>query len=225
MQSYSKYQPDDHLLQVWDRDFEKVWGFKVAVVAQQWRECQKQHREQAVAKSASNSPQHEMKLPQAVVPTVNATTAAVSTSPTTVTAAPNSIPGAQFQYHTAQNGGRRDEPGGQSQYLQKSESDRLAHTYAQAVRNQQRDASLNLPSLKASGLLDSWKPPSEAFATSLSISAPVQPNRDEERRAPPPAPFHLQSNGHPASLARTNVPPSNNVAMPVGLTWLQRESI
>ena len=32
-----------------------------------------------------------------------------------------------------------------------------------------------LPSLKASGLLDSWRPPSEAFASSLSLGSQSQP--------------------------------------------------
>ena len=53
----------------------------------------------------------------------------------------------------------------------------------------------SLPSLKASGLLDSWKPPTEAFAQAMSIS------RDT-------------GHGHSQSLSKPNG------AVPIGLGWL-----
>ncbi|KAM5534191.1 hypothetical protein V8D89_012098, partial [Ganoderma adspersum] len=71
--SYSKYNPDDPQVRVWDCEFEKLWGFKVVIVAQQWRQSQAQakqdkarateqqqqeglYREDAKSKSSSNSP-------------------------------------------------------------------------------------------------------------------------------------------------------------------------
>lgn len=216
-----------------------MWGFKVAVVAQQWRDCQKHQRGQLTI--GPSPPQHDMPH----VPAHAGGTLPPASGP------PVSAPVA---YHHSV---RRDDPSGQSQapysHPQISESDRSAHTYAQGARNQlqhapasqPRDAnanpSRNLPSLKASGLLDSWKPPSDTFASSLSISASVQSNasRDEERRQPPAVPFHIHGSGSGlqghmhahahahshthSALARANVSASN-VAMPVGLTWLQRET-
>ena len=56
-QSYSKYSPDDPQVQVWDRDFEKLWGFKVVIVAQQWRQSQAQAKAKAHARAAQQQQQ------------------------------------------------------------------------------------------------------------------------------------------------------------------------
>lgn len=45
-----------------------------------------------------------------------------------------------------------------------------------------RDPAPNLPSLKASGLLDA-RPPSEAFANGLTISSQPPLHRDDDRRS------------------------------------------
>nr|VWO93924.1 AMP-binding enzyme [Ganoderma boninense] len=37
--------PDDPKIHVWDREFEELWGFKVVIVAQQWRQSQAQARQ------------------------------------------------------------------------------------------------------------------------------------------------------------------------------------
>ncbi|TFY68498.1 hypothetical protein EVJ58_g964 [Rhodofomes roseus] len=55
--SYSRYYPDDPKIRVWDTDFEKVWGFRVLVVADQWRQVQERDRAQANA-SPNASPPH-----------------------------------------------------------------------------------------------------------------------------------------------------------------------
>ncbi|KAF7794476.1 hypothetical protein EIP86_005610 [Pleurotus ostreatoroseus] len=45
-QTYSKYFPTDPDVEEWDRQFESLWGYRVAVVAHHWRETQRQQRAQ-----------------------------------------------------------------------------------------------------------------------------------------------------------------------------------
>ncbi|GBE86576.1 hypothetical protein SCP_0904550 [Sparassis crispa] len=152
--SYSRYHPDDPQLHVWDREFEKVWSFRVMVVADQWRQAQALERakgEQAAAAEAASD------------------TAAPERSARELDL--------QVQY----------------------QADLAEHA---RVRREAAQAQ-NLPSLKASGLLDSWKPPSEAFANALSIT--TQAREDGERRT------------SMSSQAARGPPPA-------GLNWLNNEA-
>ncbi|KAH9945716.1 hypothetical protein B0H21DRAFT_743677 [Amylocystis lapponica] len=150
--SYSKYHPEDPHLLRWDRDFENVWGFRVTVVADQWRKALR-----AQASAAADAPQQ-------------------------------ATPGAAgLQSGRSADGQPAME--GDPRFIQghrRTDSDGVSRT---------------LPSLKASGLLDSWKPPSDAFASALSISA--QPREDEQRAGAPPTPRGAAS-------------------APVGLNWLNK---
>ncbi|KAI0821580.1 hypothetical protein BC629DRAFT_467615 [Irpex lacteus] len=44
--TYSKYYPHDPQVQIWDDEFEKLWGFRVTLVADQWRKTQSEQRSQ-----------------------------------------------------------------------------------------------------------------------------------------------------------------------------------
>lgn len=78
-----------------------------------------------------------------------------------------------------------------------------------------RDAQ-SLPSLKASGLLDSWKPPTEAFAHSVMIS-PRVPRQDDHARAG----IHPSQMSSSSTASHPAVRPG--ATLPVGLNWLNNE--
>ncbi|KAI0731167.1 hypothetical protein C8Q76DRAFT_612938 [Earliella scabrosa] len=153
--SYSKYSPDDPQIQVWDRDFEKLWGFKVVAVAEQWRQSQAKDKEraQAVAHQQQQQQQHQQQQ-QMYQPRE---TKSSSNSPTST----HSSPGAQGEPFEGRQGNARA--------LLRSN---VSMSDLESVASSQ---GVPLPSLKASGLLDSWRPPSEAFASSLSLGSQSQP--------------------------------------------------
>ena len=76
----------------------------------------------------------------------------------------------------------------------------------------------SLPSLKASGLLDSWKPPAEAFANALSLQGAVP----GQVGVPPPPPTQTQGQVRRTSPGQGQGVPvaASPAAAPVGLTWL-----
>ncbi|KAI0924578.1 hypothetical protein AcW2_005430 [Taiwanofungus camphoratus] len=201
--SYSKYHPDDPQLHIWDRDFEKVWAFRVTVVADQWRRAQALEQAKAAGlPPATENPQH--REPAVVAPNT------ASSLLTTPHGRSPEDPG--LQYYADVLAHRLEGPAkGQHQRLvHNTEPDHLVQA---PMSRSHRDAVL--PSLKASGLLDSWKPPSEAFANALSISS-SQSLRDEERRS---ATTLLHPPAQPSRGSVTTSP-----TMPVGLNWLGDKS-
>ncbi|KAH9935930.1 uncharacterized protein BXZ73DRAFT_89421 [Epithele typhae] len=160
---------DDPQIHVWDRDFEKIWGFRVVLVAitqaqQNQAQMYKPRGSPHSSKSSSNSPTSSNSSPPAV------------------------------QLHAQPYEGRQGNPRALLRTNVAVTLDGAAHVQAE---------QMNLPSLKASGLLDSWKPPSEAFASSLSLGSQSSSTRDSPRRHPP-----SQNSVAPAAAA------------PAGLTWL-----
>ncbi len=197
----------------WDGDFEKIWGFRVAVVADQLRRCQAEQRSQigrtypvestskretppsftvadsSPSPSSTNSP-HEPEGQQYYAPN----------DPHGVVIADSSNDPHNFHGH---NGGYGSELGIGGM-----------HVLDPAVSR--RDAQ-SLPSLKASGLLDSWKPPTDAFAHSVTIS-PRVPRQDEHGRAGVHPTQISSSSGAPHQVVRPGA------ALPVGLNWLNNEA-
>ncbi|CCM02433.1 uncharacterized protein FIBRA_04532 [Fibroporia radiculosa] len=202
--SYSKYHPDDKRLHKWDTDFEKVWGFRVTVVADQWRHVQEKERAQAAVPAAIASSKHRDNVAR---PGSTAASAGVTTAPVERMSGELGV-----QFHgDASVDGRLN--GSQNARYHRPAFHPEAEQAAQPphARNQ-RETAQNLPSLKASGLLEAsrWRAPSEAFANTLSISS-----------LPPP----LDNDGRIASRHHSPVRPAKGPAattptMPVGLDWL-----
>ncbi|KAI8996568.1 hypothetical protein BD414DRAFT_455429 [Trametes punicea] len=159
--SYSKYSPDDPQVQVWDRDFEKVWGFKVVLVADQWRQAM-QRKPPAVNAAQQHQHQHQHQQQQTYQPREPNSN---SSSPTSAHSSPGTQPSPGAQ---AYNGRREGNP----RALLRSHA---SMSDLDGAAGYSPMAQTNLPSLKASGLLDSWKPPAEAFANALSLGS--QPPR------------------------------------------------
>ena len=230
-QSYSKYYPNDPQIQEWDDSFEKLWGFRVTLVADQWRKTQSEQRSQigraypvdgvsqretapAFAVASSDSSPSSQHASVAAHSQSRSQSSSARSSPRdrhNVVLDPRLVsPGSVA--HSGSPG--RDQPQHQQQRLSPQHMHQAMGTGA-AVHRSSVDLSggggppsgrtlqpqQSLPSLKASGLLDSWKPPVEAFAQA-SIS------RGEERSVP-------AHHGHSQSLGR-NVPQS----MPIGYNWL-----
>ncbi|KAH9839837.1 uncharacterized protein C8Q71DRAFT_830386 [Rhodofomes roseus] len=199
--SYSRYYPDDPKIRVWDTDFEKVWGFRVLVVADQWRQVQERDRAQANA-SPNASPPHVA----GVSPTI----------------AKNNVlmgPGRQGGFDVAPPHHHGD-MGLDHRYDHHNQIGR-ARPYAsgaelpvQAPMVRTRDGAPNLPSLKASGLLDTFPPPSDAFATALSLSPQGATFQQDDRRS---VTTLLNS---PVQQLRGNMPVTSSPMMPIGLDWL-----
>lgn len=173
-------------MQVWDRDFEKVWGFKVVLVAEQWRQSQAIQRQQASATAAAQQQQQQMYQPR--------DPKSASGSPPSAHSSPGT--GASSSPYD----GRRD---GNARTLLRSHASMSDLDAAYSPT-----AQTNLPSLKASGLLDSWKPPSDAFANALSLGTQSQSQSPSATRV---------AQGQPIQQGLPGV--SNGVA-PVGLDWL-----
>ncbi|OCH93645.1 hypothetical protein OBBRIDRAFT_885316 [Obba rivulosa] len=195
--SYSKYYPQDKLIQVWDNDFEKVWGFRVAVVADQWRACQEAARKQSASTQAS---------PESAPLRTYAAAAASSLASTPAAVSPTSNRSPTDQHFRRGADGRRQSPQ-QAQYRAPPGAP------SELAQQPHRDAAHSLPSLKASGLLDSWRPPSEAFANTLSISTPGP--AVDERRASVAALLHPHAQPMRGAGVTTSVP--------VGMNWLVNE--
>lgn len=200
MQSYSRYHPDDPKIRVWDSDFEKVWGFRVLVVADQWREAQ---RAQANASPNASPPQAA-----GVAPTITKNQGLVG-------------PGRQGgldivqqpppQLHHGDTGlnhryGQHHQIGRARPYIPGTE----LPIQAPLVRT--RDGAPNLPSLKASGLLDTFPPPADAFSTALSLSPQGTLPPQDDRRS-------MTLLNSPMQPLRGNVPVASNAMLPIGSNW------
>ena len=204
MQSYSRYHPDDPKIRVWDSDFEKVWGFRVLVVADQWRQAQQRDRAQANASPNASPPQVA-----GVAPTIAKNHGLVG-------------PGRQGgldivqqpppQIHHGDTGvdhryGQHHQIGRARPYISGAEFP------VQAPLVRTRDGAPNLPSLKASGLLDTFPPPADAFSTTLSLSPQgTFPPQDDRRSVT----TLLNS---PMQPLRGNVQVASSPMMPIGLDW------
>ncbi|RPD64404.1 hypothetical protein L226DRAFT_460309 [Lentinus tigrinus ALCF2SS1-7] len=187
--SYSKYSGDDPQIHVWDRDFEKLWGFKVVAVAEQWRQSQAKEKERAHAAAQQQQQLQQMYQPREPKSSSN--------SPTSAHSSPGL--GGHVQAVAQPYEGRRE--GGNPRALLRSnvsmpdlESVAYSHAHAHAHAGA---AQTNLPSLKQSGLLDSWKPPSEAFANSLSLGA----QNVTQLREPPPGRMQMQMHQNQGAAA------------------------
>ncbi|KZT65657.1 hypothetical protein DAEQUDRAFT_768711 [Daedalea quercina L-15889] len=199
--SYSRYHPDDPKIRVWDSDFEKVWGFRVLLVADQWRQAQQRDRAQANNTSPNASPPHVT----GVSPTITKGTALMGPGRQGDMAQQlqqhhHGDTGVDHRYDHSQIGRARPYASGTELPVQ-----------APMVRT--RDGAPNLPSLKASGLLDTFPPPADAFASALSLSQGMAPPQDERRSVT----TLLNSPGQPL---RGNMPVASSPMMPVGLDWL-----
>lgn len=155
----------------WDDAFEGLWGFRVTLVAEQWRKTQSEQQSQigrtypvdsvsqsdsspafAVASSDSSSPssprssQHSPRSqPSSSQPS------STRSSPRDRHAHPRSSPPASYPSASDLSPSRRHSQ----------------HSPPQSMRvHRPVQPQQSLPSLKASGLLDSWKPPTEAFVQS-----------------------------------------------------------
>ncbi|KAI0741923.1 hypothetical protein C8Q80DRAFT_1110511 [Daedaleopsis nitida] len=170
--SYSKYSADDPQIHVWDREFDKLWGFKVIEVAIQWRQSQQKEKERAQQQQQQqqqhhhhhqqpqHQPQQQQSLQQQQQQLYQPREPAKSESSSPPSA--HSSPGAQAltHAHAQPYEGRQGNPRALLRTnVSMSDLESVAHSQG-----------VPLPSLKASGLLDSWKPPSghETFANSLN---------------------------------------------------------
>ncbi|KZT10066.1 uncharacterized protein LAESUDRAFT_645649 [Laetiporus sulphureus 93-53] len=205
--SYSKYHPDDEQLHRWDRDFERVWGFSVTVVANQWRQAQTLERAQAAASKASANPSQRDAVPPASTDYNGSQPGGtIETQAHGDTGAERRADGASTQTSNA-----RASTGASNQ------RNAFPADAEQIVQAPLLRSGTNLPSLKASGLLDSWKPPSEAFASALSLSGQAPPARENDRNAVAVSTL-LNPEAQPV---RTNAVAAS--MMPVGLDWLENE--
>lgn len=166
--SYSKYHPDDPQLHIWDHDFEKTWGFSVTVVAHQWREVQAKER---AANSPKNSPPQRE---QATEPAANSASVvnAAERHPVDLGEQPHGDAAVVQRYDFIPQG----------QYQRTVDTTAAEQIVQAPLLRPHRDPAPNLPSLKASGLLDA-RPPSEAFANGLTISSQPPLHRDDDRRS------------------------------------------
>ena len=91
------------------------------------------------------------------------------------------------------------------------------------------DGNKSLPSLKASGLLDSWgsasRDPQKQALNSIAPQQQQQPLHISPRRTTPPMSLSLMAaSQHTLQADSTELRPSTNLVMPVGLQWLANES-
>ncbi|RDX54253.1 hypothetical protein OH76DRAFT_1398573 [Lentinus brumalis] len=207
--SYSKYSGDDPQIHVWDRDFEKLWGFKVVAVAEQWRQSQAKDKERAqVVAQQQQQLQQQMYQPREPKSSSN--------SPTSSHSSPGL--GVHIQAGAQPYEARRE--GGNPRallrsHMSMSDLESVAYSHAHAHANS-ANAHTNLPSLKASGLLDSWKPPSDAFASSLSLGAQNGAQNVTQLREAPPGRAQVQMQ----MQMQQNQGPLPPAAVPSNLNWL-----
>ena len=207
-QSYSKYSPDDPQVQVWDRDFEKLWGFKVVIVAEQWRQSQAKAKEQALA--AQQQKQQALYQPREPPSSKSS-----SNSPTSSHSSPGAV---TLQPQPQPYEGRREGADPRALLRTNTLSDldsRLGGVGIGMGAGGGGGAAVaprtSLPSLEQAGLLDSlnMKPPFDAFASSLSLGSQSQGSL---RDSPP----HV---GAGAGRGQQSSPGSAT-ALPAGMNWL-----
>ncbi|TBU43512.1 hypothetical protein BD309DRAFT_864118 [Dichomitus squalens] len=193
--SYSKYSPDDPQVQVWDRDFEKLWGFKVVIVAEQWRQSQAKAKEQALAAQQKQQALYQPREPPS--------SKSSSNSPTSSHSSPEAV-----ALHAQPYEGRRES--GDPRALLRTNT--LLDLDSRLVGVGAGGAGVvaprtSLPSLQQAGLLDSlnMKAPFEAFASSLSLGP--------QGLGSPPSAGTGSGRGQQPN-------PGSAAAMPAGMNWL-----
>lgn len=167
--TYSKYFPNDPLVQEWDNEFEKLWGFRVTVVADQWRKTQSEQQAQIgrTYPVEGVSQTHGSPAFQSASSHSSPTSQHASTirSPSSSTRGSPRDRHSIVDLHAAARQQSHQHPSPPQHYEQPHDSMRTEHLHPRTLQPQQ-----SLPSLKASGLLDNWRPPTEAFAQAVSIS-------------------------------------------------------
>lgn len=208
----------------WDDSFEKQWGFRVTLVADQWRKTQSEQRSQIGRTYPVDSVSQRDTAPAFAVasadddppPPAKAPSTASRSSPSSTRSSPrdqhtNVASSAQQKRRpsvaapsssgSAHGGSPGKQQQRQAQYVHDSMS--AAPAGGRTLQPQQ-----SLPSLKASGLLDYSKPVTDAFSQA-SIS------RTDERGG---------GHAHTQSLGRVNVPPppssSSSSSVPMGYHWM-----
>lgn len=188
---------------MWDREFEKLWGFKVVIVAQQWRQSQAQAKEdKARTQQHQHQQQRQHQHQQQVQYRETASSKSSSNSPTSSHSSPTAI---KLQAQPYED--RRDSNPRALLRTNVSMSDLDARGGFAASRT-------SLPSLEQAGLLDSLNmkaPPFEGFATSLSLGSQNQSLHDS-----PPT-----TNGGAAARGQPNTSPGSVVgSLPPSMNWL-----
>ena len=192
-QTYSKYFPADPDVEDWDRQFEGLWGYRVAVVAHHWRETQKKQRIQiGRTYPVEGVPQRE--APPAFV--VSESESSPSSQAASLRSQPSSARSSPREQHSGVEHGHNGSNAGAGV------GQRQQRPTAGSAKARNLQAQQSLPSLKASGLLDSWKPPAESFAHAVSVQ--------RENGA-----GNNNGHAHTHSLGR-----NASGAVPVGLKWL-----
>lgn len=195
----------------WDDEFEKLWGFRVTLVADQWRKTQSEQQSQIGRTYHVDSVSQRDGAPAFAVATSDATGASAAGPPAKTSrshsgssaSGPSSTRSSPRNQHSA---ARRSSLHGNSPPRQPVARQPYAHDgmvngpvgavrdIANANTTRTLQPQQSLPSLKASGLLDVSRigaPPTEAFAAT-SISG--VPDRS--------------GHGHSQSLGRNNINPS-----------------
>ncbi|KAI0072684.1 hypothetical protein K474DRAFT_1775273 [Panus rudis PR-1116 ss-1] len=228
--SYSKYQPHDPQLQKWDDDFEKIWGFRVVVVANQWREIQARQRSQ-IGRSYPVDSISKRDSPPAFAVASDASSASSSTN-----SSPRE-PDAQYTFAQAEsrsvvvadNTSNMQQTHGQGQQITRGyspTSQGVLEKDLAAARAMMGDGHhpTSLPSLRTMGIMPhdamnkSWNPPTEALQTvslgaNEGLSRPIVDGRTQTSWQPQGPP------GQPPS--QVGARPLGNA--PVGLHWLNNE--
>lgn len=199
LQSYSKYYPDDPLVREWDDSFEKLWGFRVAVVAAQWRKTQNEQRSQIGRTYPVDTAASQRESPPAFA--VASSDTAPMTQAQTPRSQPSSSRSSPRENHSvagssrgaaqtpSSNGGHSQggSPRNQHHHSQSQQYQQPPQQYGQpgaaptTPRDMASPAGMNngqgqrplqsqqsLPSLKASGLLETWKPPADALQNTVA---------------------------------------------------------
>ncbi|PIL24975.1 transcription factor [Ganoderma sinense ZZ0214-1] len=200
--SYSKYSPDDPQVHVWDRDFEKLWGFKVVVVAQQWRQSQAQAKQdKARTEEQHRQQQQQQQQQQQALYRETSSSKSSSNSPTSSHSSPTAVKLQSQPYEGRRDGNPRA----------------LLRTNISMPDLDARGGFVprtSLPSLEQAGLLESLnaKGPFEGFASSLSLGSQNQSSRDS-----PPT---TNGNGGGARGQPNTSPGSVVGSLPPNMNWL-----
>ena len=182
---------------MWDREFEKLWGFKVVIVAQQWRQSQAQAK-QDKARTEEQHRQHQ--LQQQALYRETSSSKSSSNSPTSSHSSPTAVKLQAQPYE-----GRRD--GNPRALLRTNISMPDLDVRGGFVPR------TSLPSLEQAGLLESLnaKGPFESFATTLSLGSQNASLRDS-----PPT-----TNGGSTARGQSNNSPGPVVgSLPASMNWL-----
>ncbi|TCD60647.1 hypothetical protein EIP91_009734 [Steccherinum ochraceum] len=245
--SYSKYQPDDPQLHKWDDDFERIWGFRVAVVADQWRKCQEEQRSQIGRTYPVDSVVSTRESPPAFAVADSSSSSgsgSAGSSPHELVEPPL-MQQQQQQHHPVDRNivvvdlsAPQDMGMGMGMGRQHAYVSSQAHLHAHDVVVEPpagaagKKDSMSLPSLKASGLLDSWNPSAKPHLVSQQQQQqqqlPPQPRQQQQQPHPhipahaPPHPHTGHYHSHPG-VAMPSAGIRSGQGMPVGLTWLNNE--